>query len=283
MASIPRRDLPAEPVEIIRPLTDRWWPDLRELWRFRGFFFILVWRDLKVRYKQTALGGLWILLQPMLQMLVFSIVLGAWAKIPTGQLPYAVFVLSGLVAFNLVIRCMAESPGVIRGNQNLTTKVFFPRIMLPAAITVSAAVDLCVALIVLLAIAAVLGVHPGATVLLLPLAILVIMLAGFGFAVWLAALGLRYRDVGFAMPAISQAMFYASPVVYPLTLVPERWHALYRLNPFTGMLELFRWTAIDTGSPALWAVVWTIAAFALLAITGIVYFVRTERSFNDHL
>ena len=270
-------------VTIIEPGTNRYLPDMKELWRFRNLFYALVWRNVRIRYKNTALGAVWILLQPFLQMLVYTLVFGLWARIPVGDIPYSVHVLSGLVLLFFLTRVISESANVVRGNQSLTRKVYFPKLILPCTVTASAMVDLCVTQLLLLIIMTVQGVTPEATIVLAPIFLLLVVFWAFALSLWFSALGIRFRDLTLLIPVMTMLMMYMSPVIYPITIVPEYLLPIYALNPMVGIVTGFRWAVLGIEPFYPWMLGVTVVETLVVGITGLVYFVRTERSFNDFL
>ena len=270
-------------VTIIEPGTNRYLPDMKELWRFRNLFYALVWRNVRIRYKNTTLGAVWILLQPFLQMLVYTLVFGLWARIPVGDIPYSVHVLSGLVLLFFLNRIITESANVVRGNQSLTRKVYFPKLILPCTVTASAMVDLCVTQLLLLIIMTVQGVTPEATIVLAPIFLLLVVFWAFALSLWFSALGIRFRDLTLLIPVMTMLMMYMSPVIYPITIVPEYLLPIYALNPMVGIVTGFRWAVLGIEPFYPWMLGVTVVETLVVGITGLVYFVRTERSFNDFL
>jgi homopolymeric O-antigen transport system permease protein len=232
------------PVVIIEP-PRRWMPlDLRELWDQRELVYFLAWRDIKVRYKQTALGASWAILQPIFGMAVFSVFFGKLARIPSDGLPYPLWSFAGLVPWAFFSQALTQSANSLVMSQNLLRKVYFPRLAIPIATVLSAAVDLALASVVLLAMMAFYGVFPTTrAVLVIPLAALAFV-AALGAGLWLAALGVRYRDVRYVVPVLVQFWLFATPIAYPSSLLPGSWRVLYALNPMTGVVEGFRWALL---------------------------------------
>lgn len=270
-------------VVVIQPGNRRLLPDLRELWNFRQLLYSLVWRNVRVRYRNTALGAFWIMLQPLLQMLVYSLIFGLWARIPVGDLPYSVHVLSGLVLVFFLNRIINESANTVRANQALTKKVYFPKMILPCMLTTSSLIDLGVALILLFVIIALHGIVPNATVVLVPVILLVLLLWGFTLALWFSALGIRFVDIKLVTPVVTMLMMFMSPIIYPITLVPESLLSIYALNPMVGIVTAFRWAVLGIEPFYPWMIGVSIAEALVLGLLGVVYFVRTERNFNDYL
>lgn len=260
------------------------WPriDLRELWAYRGLFFFLVWRDVKVRYAQTVLGAGWAILQPVLTMLVFTVIFGRFAAIPSDGVPYAVFSLAALVPWTYFSTALSGASNSLVSSTNLITKVYFPRLVIPFAPVLAGLVDFAVALVVLGAVMLFYGIVPGPLALVVvPLLLLGMMLTSAGVGCWLAALNIQYRDVKHVTPFLVQVWMYASPIVYPMSLVPEQYRGYYALNPMAGIVEGFRAVLLGTGAVAWPTIGLSLAVGAVLFLTGSLYFRRTERVFAD--
>jgi lipopolysaccharide transport system permease protein len=267
---------------IVNQAPDSWLPpiDLRELWRFRELAFVLALRDLKVRYKQTAFGVAWVVIQPLAAVLIFSLVFGRVAHLASESVPYPVFVYSGLVLWTYFSGTLDSVAQSLVQNRDLVTKTFFPALIAPLALVLPGLVDLLVSLVVVGGVMAAYGVVPGAAVVLLPLWIVLCMLLVLGVGLWLAALNVQYRDVRHSLSFLLQIWLFASPVVYTSGLVDGRWRYVYALNPMVAVLDGFRWSLIGTAAPsgdALVSLAVGIAAF----VVGFVYFVRSERRFAD--
>ena len=265
---------------IVRP--GRGWAALRlgELWSYRELLFFLVWRDVKVRYKQTALGVAWAVLQPLLAMFVFSLFFGRLAGMESEGLPYPVFNLAGLVPWTFFVFGLTEAANSLVGSRHLITKVYFPRLAVPLAPVLAGLVDFAIAFALLLVVMAWYGLVPGpAALATLPLVLLAFVTA-LGAGLWLAALNVQYRDVRYVLPFLTQLWLFATPIVYPSSLVPEPWRAVYGLNPMVGVVDGFRWALLGTPAPGGTLVVSTFAACALAA-GGALYFRRMERRFAD--
>lgn len=260
------------------------WPriDLRELWAYRGLFFFLVWRDVKVRYAQTVLGAGWAILQPVLTMLVFTVIFGRFANIPSDGVPYAVFSLAALVPWTYFSTALSGASNSLVSSTNLITKVYFPRLVIPFAPVLAGLVDFAVALLVLGAVMLFYGIVPGPLALVVvPLLVVAMMLTSAGVGCWLAALNIQYRDVKHVTPFLVQVWMYASPIVYPMSLVPERYHGVYALNPMAGIVEGFRAVLLGTGAVSWPTIALSLGVGAVLFVTGSLYFRRTERVFAD--
>lgn len=256
---------------------------LGEIWQRRELLLILARRDLAVRYKQTALGILWVVLQPALTMIVFSIIFGRLAGIPSDGLPYPVFVLCGLVPWQLFAFALSHASNSLIENERLITKVYFPRILIPLATTLVGLVDFFFAFLLLMAACLVYGVPLTLGMLAAPLLALLCLMAALACGLWLAALNVEFRDVRYVLPFIVQIAMYLSPVAYPSSLVPAEWRWLYGLNPMAGIIDTFRWALIGgaTPDPAI-LVPSFIITFAALSL-AVVFFERRQRSFADTL
>lgn len=276
------RPEPSAGASIIEPSRGMSFPDLKELWEYRELFYFLVWRDVKVRYAQTVLGAGWAILQPVLTMVVFTLVFGNFAKVPSDGVPYPVFSLAALVPWTYFSKALTGSSGSLVANTNLITKVYFPRLITPLAPVLAALVDFAVAFVILLLVMLGFGIVPApASLVVLPVLILATMTTAAGVGCWLAALNIHYRDVKYVVPFLIQIWMYMSPVVYPLSLVPERYQALYALNPMVGVIEGFRSVLLGTDmvSPGLIAL--SLGTGVALLVTGALYFRRTEDAFAD--
>jgi lipopolysaccharide transport system permease protein len=260
------------------------WPrvDLRELWLYRQLLFFLVWRDLKVRYAQTVLGIGWAVLQPLLSMLVFTVIFGRFAKVPSDGIPYAVFSLAAVVPWTYFSTAFSTSSNSLVTSSNLISKVYFPRLVVPIAPVLAAIVDLLIGFVVLAALMMVYHVAPSpAAIVMVPLLVLLMAITATGVGCWLSALNIQYRDVKHLVPFLSQIWMYASPIVYPVSLVPERLRPFYALNPMVGIVEGFRSVLLQSG-PIPWRLLAISATTGtLLLVGGALYFRRTERLFAD--
>jgi lipopolysaccharide transport system permease protein len=271
---------PAPPVRRIAP-SRGWTPlDLRELWEYHEVLYFLIWRTIKVRYKQTALGATWAVLQPLLTMLVFSVVFGRLVRVPSEGVPYPVFVFAALVPWTYFANALGNASNSLVEHERLLTKVYFPRVLLPAAAVLAGLLDLAIALAVLLVMMVAYGLTPAA-LWPLPFFVLLATLTAFGVGLWLAAWNIQYRDVRQLVPFLTQVWLYASPIVYASSLVPERWRRLYDLNPMAGVVNGFRWAllgGIQAPGPALWV---SALLVALVLAGGLYHFRRAERIFAD--
>jgi lipopolysaccharide transport system permease protein len=269
------------PTHIIRPT--RGWVPLRlgELWEYRELFWFLTWRDVKVRYKQTALGASWAVLQPLLTMLVFSLFFGKLAGVPSEGVPYPVFAFAALVPWTFFANSLNLAGNSLVQQERILSKVYFPRLVLPGAAVLSGLLDLGLSLAVLLGIMAYYGITPGLALLALPLLLLLAAATALGVGLWLAALNVKYRDVRHTLVFLTQLWLFASPVAYATSLVPEGWRAVYALNPMVGVIDGTRWALLDVGEPPGLTLAVSGAVVVAILVGGLYYFRRLERSFAD--
>jgi len=256
--------------------------DFRELWEYRGLFVFLVWRDIRVRYAQTVLGAAWAILQPVLTMIVFTVIFGSFASIPSDGVPYSVFSLAGLVAWTYFATAFAGASNSLVASSHLITKVYFPRLVIPFAPVLAGLVDFAIAFAVLLMMMAFFGIVPQLSALLvLPVLVIVMMLTAAGVGCWLAALNIQYRDVKYVVPFLVQVWMYASPIVYPMSIVPERYRSIYALNPMAGVIEGFRGVLLGTQGVSASVIGISFSAALVLFVSGALYFRSMERIFAD--
>jgi lipopolysaccharide transport system permease protein len=269
------------PVFFIRPSRGLVRINLRELWAYRDLLAILTWRDIKVRYKQTALGVAWAVLQPVLTMVVLSVFFGRLAKVPSDGIPYPIFAYCALLPWQLFAHAINESGNSLVANESLITKVYFPRLIIPLAAVLGGLADFAVAFVVLLGMMLWYGIVPGAAVALLPLFVLFALATALAIGLWLSALNVEYRDVRYTLPFITQFWLFVTPVAYPSSLVPEQVRVLYGFNPMAGVVEGFRWALLAKGQPDLLLMLASVAAVSVLLAGGLMYFRRMERTFAD--
>ncbi len=255
--------------------------ELLDLWRYRDLLYFLTWRDIKVRYKQTALGAAWAIIQPFLTMVVFSVIFGALAKLPSEGLPYPIFSFTALLPWQLFAVALSASSNSLISSGTLISKVYFPRIVITIASMLTGVVDFCIAFLVLLAMMAYYGVTPTIRMLTLPFYLVLALASALSVGIWLAALNVKYRDFRYVVPFLVQVWMYATPIAYSSSLVPEKWKILYGLNPMTGVVEGFRWALLGSGE-GISQMVWvSVAVVIALLIGGLYYFKRMEHSFAD--
>jgi len=267
----------------IRPLTGWSALRLRELWEFRDVLVMLALRDLKLRYKQTVLGVAWVVLQPLVSGVIFAVIFGRFAGLPSDGRPYLLFVFAGLLGWNLFAGILQRAGNSLVMEARLITKVYFPRLLIPCAAAAAALVDFVVSLAVMAALLAWHGVWPGAWLLLLPVVVAIILALGIGASLWISALNVRYRDFMYALPFLIQVWMYASPVVYGLAMVPERWRGVFALNPLVGILEGLRTAMLGGGREVLVPLAMAAGMALVAVVSGAFFFRRVERGFADNL
>lgn len=270
------------PMTMVQP--SRGWAgvNLRELWRYRELVYFLIWRDIKVRYKQTLLGAAWAILKPFFSMIVFSVIFGNLARIPTDEVPPPLFYFAGLLPWVFFQDGITKASNSLVSGRNLITKVYFPRLAIPISSVVAGLVDFCLAFLVLIGMMIYYGYQPTHAIWTLPLFILLALITALGGGLWLAALNVAYRDIGYVTPFIVQAWLYASPVVYSATLITgDFWQVVYGLNPMAGVVQGFRWAMLGVGQPPSNFLLASIAIALSLLISGALYFRRMERTFAD--
>jgi lipopolysaccharide transport system permease protein len=255
--------------------------DFREIWRFRELLYFLAWRDVKVRYKQTAIGLVWVVLQPLLTMVVFTLIFGTLMSVPTDGEPYPIFSFVALLPWILVTGGLSRAGMSLVVDANLISKIYFPRIVLPASAVLSSLVDFAVSFVILIILLMFYGIVPGTAVLALPLLLGLAVLTAFAFGTWLSALNVKYRDVTHTIPFLIQFWFFLTPVAYPASMIPPDWRFLYSLNPMTGVIEGFRWALLGQQSlPVLSLILSTLIVLVVL-LSGLFYFRRMEYEFAD--
>jgi lipopolysaccharide transport system permease protein len=272
----------ASSVTIIEP-SRGWVPiKLRELWEFREILYFLVWRDIKVRYRQTLLGAAWAIVQPFMTMVVFTVFFGRLAKMPSDGVPYPLFAFAALVPWTFFANGLAQGAMSLVASGHLITKVYFPRLLVPTARVLGGMLDLLLAFLVLLAMMAWYGILPRPAALLwLPALVLLTLVTAVGISLWLSALNVRYRDIQHLVPFLVQIWLFATPIAYPSSLLAERWRPIYALNPMVGVVEGFRWALLGSGAaPGPMLISSTLAALVML-VTGTFFFRRIERTFAD--
>lgn len=258
--------------------------NFRELWDFRELLYFLVWRDIKVRYRQTVVGVAWIVIQPLAMMLVFTIFFGRVAKIPSGEVPYPIFVFSGLLPWQFFSRAISECAACLIHDQRLITKIFFPRLLVPTARNVAGLVDFGISLMLLMVFMWVYSFRPDGSIIFLPLFLALMVMTSSGLGYLAAALNVEFRDLGIAIPFLLQLGMFVTPVVYPSAMIPEKWRVLYGLNPMAGVVEGFRFSLFGAGSQVPSDLIWSSSVTSVLVfVVGVLWFRRRERSFADVL
>ncbi len=271
------------PQPVVRISARRGWLqlDFRELWEYRELLYFFVWRDIKIRYKQTAIGAAWAVLQPFLTMVVFSLFFGALARIPSQGLPYPVFYYCALLPWMYFAGALQSAANTVVEHQRVITKVYFPRLVLPLAAVLSGLVDFAISFVVFLGMMLYYGLMPTRSALLLPVLLLLAVLTALGVGLWLSALNAIYRDVRYILPFLVQFWMFASPVAYPSELVPEKWRWLYGLNPMAGVIEGFRWALTGRGQPPGVLMLASALMVAAALLGGLLYFRKMEGTIAD--
>jgi lipopolysaccharide transport system permease protein len=268
------------PIVLLRPASG-WGLGLAELWSRRELIYFFAWRDLKIRYKQTALGAFWAVLQPLVTMLVFSVFFGRLAKVPSSGLPYPVFTLAALVPWGFFSNSVSQAATSLVTNASLLTKIYFPRLAAPIASVLGCVVDFVVALVLFVIVAAFYGIHLGPRALWTPAFFLLAATAAVGVGTWLAAINVEFRDVKYALPFVMQVWLLATPIAYPSTLIHGAWANVYALNPMVGVIDGFRWALLGANLPLAQPMLTSTAAALALLVSGVLYFRRRERVFSD--
>jgi lipopolysaccharide transport system permease protein len=269
------------PVILIKP--SKGWVSLKlqELWEYRELLYFLVWRDVKVRYKQTVLGAAWAIIQPFFTMVVFSLFFGKLAKMPSDGIPYPLFSYAALVPWAFFANGLSQASNSLVGSSHLITKVYFPRLVVPISSVISGILDFALAFIVLLGMTLYYGIIPTFNVIWLPFLLLLAFVTALGVGMWFSALNVQFRDVRYVLPFLTQFWMFATPIVYPSSLLPEPWRTVYGLNPMVGVVEGFRWALLGTQTaPGPIVIVSSFASIAIL-IGGAFYFKRMEKTFAD--
>ena len=272
---------PAAHVSVIRATSGFQPLQLGEIWRFRELLYFLTWRDIKVRYKQTALGAAWAIIQPVFMMVVFTLAFGKLAKVPSDGVPYPVFAYAALLPWQLFAHSLTEASNSLVSNERLITKVYFPRLVVPIAAVLGGLMDFAVSFVVLLGLMAYYGIRPGMAIVTLPLFLLLAIGTALGVGLWLSALNVRYRDIRYTIAFLTQLWLFATPVAYPSSLVPARYRVLYGLNPMAGVVEGFRWALLGKAPPSMSLIAASSIVVVVILTGGLMYFKRMELVFAD--
>ncbi len=270
-------------IPIIRIEPSRGWVSLklRELWEYKELLYFLVWRDIKIRYKQTVLGAAWAIIQPFMTMVVFSLFFGRLAKIPSDGVPYPIFSFAALVPWTFFANGLSKASNSLVSSSNLIKKVYFPRLAIPIANVLSGILDFVLALITLIGMTLYFGIVPTINVMFLPFFLLLALVTALGVSLWLSAMNVQFRDVQHIIPFITQLWFFATPIAYPSSLLSEPWRTIYAINPMVGVVEGFRWALLATDT-APGSTIWMSSGVALaLLVSGLFYFRRLEKTFAD--
>ena len=268
-------------IYLIRPSKGWRFLNLKELWQFRELIYFLIWRDVKVRYKQTVIGAAWSILKPVMTMVVFTVVFNKFAKIDSEGLPYPIFAFAGLLAWNFFSESISRGSMGLVGNAHLISKVYFPRLIIPLASVTTPVVDFILSFLVFIGMMIWFGIRPGYGIFYVPLFLFFTLITALGVSLWLSAINVRYRDVSYTIPVMIQFWLYASPVAYPVSLVPEKWRFFYSLNPMVSVIEGFRWALLGKEIPDFSVMVTSGVIVFVLLCSGVLYFKRTERTFAD--
>jgi lipopolysaccharide transport system permease protein len=255
--------------------------NIAEVWEYRELLFMFVWRDITVRYKQSLIGIGWAVIQPVMTMVIFSIIFGYLANLPSDGIPYPVYTFCALLPWNYFARSLTDSSDSLVNSSNLITKVYFPRLILPLSKVLAGFVDFAIAFIILLALMVWYQITPSYGIFLLPVFILIAMLTAFGIGLWLTALNVKYRDIRFVVPFMTQLWMYTSPVAYSTNLIPVKWQWLYGLNPMVGVIEGFRWALLNKDAPDILMMSVSSGIVLIILVGGIYYFRKTEQTFSD--
>jgi lipopolysaccharide transport system permease protein len=269
------------PTVVIEPKKGWFDFDLGSVWEYRDLLYFLVWRNVKVRYKQTAIGVAWVILQPLLTMAMLTVIFGYFLQIPSEGLPYAVFTYTALLPWTYFAQALSRGGGGLVSHAGLITKVYFPRLVIPLASILTPLVDFAFAFLILIGLMGWYRIAPTWSAFAVPLFLLLAVITALAVNLFLSTLNVKYRDVGNLIPVVTQFWMYASPVIYPSSVIPERWRLVYSLNPMVGVIEGFRWALLGKEAPDFRALGISAAMVILMLVGGVVYFRRTERTFAD--
>lgn len=270
-----------EHVKVIRRRYGLIGVDLKELWRYRELFWFLALRDILVRYKQAVIGIAWSVIQPLLTMIVFSVIFGSLAKLPSDGVPYPILIFTALLPWQFFANSMTASSQSLVGKSSIVSKIYFPRLIIPTSAVISGLIDFCISFVILIGLMIWYRIVPTANVIYLPLFVMLTFMAALAVGLWLSALNVEFRDVFYIVPFLVQAGQYLSPVAYSSSIIPEKWKFLYSLNPMVGVIDGFRWSILGTAMPN-WAGIAVSSASVLVIFTsGLLYFRKMERTFAD--
>jgi lipopolysaccharide transport system permease protein len=268
-------------ITIIHPSKGRVTLNFRELWEYRDLLYLFTWRDIKVRYKQTMVGASWAIIQPFIAMVVLTIFFGKLAKVPSEGIPYPIFAYSALVPWTYFVNVLTQSSNSVVNNRAVITRVYFPRLIIPMTTVVTGLLDFVIAFVILIGMMLFYGIVPTMALWTLPFFVLLAIATALGIGLWLAALNVKYRDVGFTLPFLTQIWLFATPIAYPSSLVPEPWRAIYGLNPMAGVVEGFRWALLGKTHPPTMLLAFSVIVVIALLIGGIYFFRYKEDTFAD--
>lgn len=270
-----------KPSVVIKPLSGSFQLELDSIWRYRELLYFLIWRDVLTRYKQTVIGASWVILQPLINMILLTLVFSRLANIPSDGIPYPIFAFAALLPWSYFSQALTKTSNSIVSSSNLVTKIYFPRLLIPLAASLAPVVDLLFSFLVLAVLLVWFNIVPTWGLLYLPVFFGLAVMTALAVGLWSSALNVKYRDVGSIVPFVAQVWMYASPVAYPVSLVPEKWRLLYSLNPMVGVIEGFRWALLGRGKPDFMIVTVSATVVATLLAGGILYFKNMEQSFAD--
>src|SRR5512141_2517518 len=265
----------------IKPSTGLTALNLRDLWIYRELVFFMIWRDIKVRYKQTLLGAAWAVIQPILTMLVFNFIFGTVAKVPTEGIPYPIFSYTALLPWRLFTAALNTASRSLTSNQNMITKIYFPRLVLPLSSVLGGLVDFAIAFLILIVLMVYYKVTPTAAVWTLPLFLLLAVVTALGVALWLSAINVQYRDVNYVLPFLTQFWLFLTPVAYSAKMISGKWQLVYSLNPMAGVVNGFRWALLGTSTGPNLNMAISVAISVIVLVSGLFYFRSMERTFAD--
>jgi lipopolysaccharide transport system permease protein len=279
----PTMQLDGQPLKTVVIQPSHGWLSLglKEIWSYRELLYFLVWRDVKVRYKQTALGAAWAIIQPFFTMIVFSLFFGGLAKIPSNGVPYPIFSFAALVPWTFFANGMSLAANSLVSSSQLVSKVYFPRLLVPSATVLSGLIDFVLAFVVLIGMMLVYGIAPTARIVYLPLFLLLALIASLGAGLWLSAINVQFRDVKYVVPFLAQFWLFITPIAYPSSLLSEPWRTIYGLNPMAGVVEGFRWALLNTDTDPSGITLMSSVAAVVMLVSGAYYFRRMERTFAD--
>jgi lipopolysaccharide transport system permease protein len=269
------------PVVIIRPSRGLAALNLRDLWVYRELIFFMIWRDLKVRYKQTMLGAAWAVIQPVMTMLVFNFIFGSVAKLPTDGIPYPIFSYTALLPWGLFTTALNSASRSLTSNNNMITKIYFPRLVLPLASVMGGLVDFAIAFVILIGMMFYYHIVPTTAIWTLPAFLLLALITALGVALWLSAINVKYRDVGYALPFLTNFWLFITPVAYSAKVISDKWQLIYSLNPMAGVVTGFRWALLGTQIPSGTPLAVSAGISLLVLVSGLFYFRNMERTFAD--
>jgi lipopolysaccharide transport system permease protein len=265
----------------IRPNKGLFSFDLGTVWRYRELLYLLIWRELKVRYKQAAIGTGWAVIQPLFAVFIFTIIFGNFAKLPSDGIPYPLFALAALLPWTYFSEALRRSSTGLVDDSELLRKIYFPRLVIPMAMVTAPLIDLFITLLMFAVLFIWYGFLPTWKLVYLPVFVIMAMGLAFSLSLWLGPINVRFRDIKHTLPFLIQVWMYASPIIYPLSIVPDRWRAYYNLNPLVGIIEGFRWSLLNAPAPDIKAIGISAGFIALLLLSGLIYFKKTERFFAD--